>query len=54
MGNPEEVFPSSPVIFVKKEGLYHCVVSCEDSCVTASVMHVKLASARPIGNLHLS
>lgn len=42
-------FPSSPVIFVLKEGIYHCQVSSESETKVASPMRVVLEAADAIG-----
>ena len=42
-----QLLPSSPVVFVEKEGVYCCQVSCEGVVATASTMHVRLKAVEP-------
>ena len=41
------LLPSSPVVFVEKEGVYCCQVSCKGVVATASTMHVRLKAVEP-------
>ena len=50
MGSPTAMLQyPSPVLFVRKEGLYQCQVSSEDNVATSSLMHVVLRAADPMG-----